>query len=72
MLSLHFTDAPVVDFETAAKGNNDTFKRYFHHMLDQGVYLPPSAFESYFLNDAISYEDLDKTLAAFEGFVKTL
>jgi glutamate-1-semialdehyde 2,1-aminomutase len=72
MLSLHFTDTPVVDFETAAKGNNDTFKRYFHHMLDHGVYLPPSAFESYFLNDAISYEDLDKTLAAFEGFVKTL
>jgi glutamate-1-semialdehyde 2,1-aminomutase len=72
MLSLHFTDTPVVDFETAAKGNNDTFKRYFHHMLDHGVYLPPSAFESYFLNDAISYEDLDKTLAAFKSFVKTL
>jgi glutamate-1-semialdehyde 2,1-aminomutase len=72
MLSLHFTDTPVVDFDTAAKGNNDTFKRYFHHMLDHGVYLPPSAFESYFLNDAISYEDLDKTLTAFEGFVKTL
>lgn len=72
MMSLHFTDTPVVNFETAAKGNNDTFKRYFHHMLDHGVYLPPSAFESYFLNDAISYEDLDKTLTAFEGFVKTL
>jgi glutamate-1-semialdehyde 2,1-aminomutase len=72
MMSLHFTDTPVVDFETAAKGNNDTFKRYFHHMLDYGVYLPPSAFESYFLNDAISYEDLDKTLAAFKGFVDTL
>jgi glutamate-1-semialdehyde 2,1-aminomutase len=71
MLSLHFTDTPVVDFDTAAKGNNDTFKRYFHHMLDHGVYLPPSAFESYFLNNAISYEDLDKTLAAFEGFVDT-
>lgn len=71
MMSLHFTDTPVVDFETAAKGNNDTFKRYFHHMLNHGVYLPPSAFESYFLNNAISYEDLDKTLAAFEGFVDT-
>jgi glutamate-1-semialdehyde 2,1-aminomutase len=71
MLSLHFTDTPVVDFDTAAKGNNDTFKRYFHHMLDHGVYLPPSAFESYFLNNAISYEDLDKTLAAFKGFVDT-
>jgi glutamate-1-semialdehyde 2,1-aminomutase len=35
-------------------------------MLDQGIYLPPSAFESYFLNDALSYEDLDETIEAVE------
>jgi glutamate-1-semialdehyde 2,1-aminomutase len=35
-------------------------------MLEQGVYLPPSAFESYFLNDALSYKDLDETIAALE------
>lgn len=64
MISVHFTDEPVVDFASAAKGNNDTFKKYFHGMLDQGIYLPPSAFESYFLNDAISYADLDKTIDA--------
>ena len=64
MISVHFTDTPVVDFATSAKGNNDTFKKYFHGMLNQGIYLPPSAFESYFLNDAISYEDLDKTIEA--------
>ncbi len=66
MLSVHFTDEPVVDFKTSAKGNNDKFKKYFHGMLAQGVYLPPSAFESYFLNDALSYEDLDKTIMALE------
>ena len=33
-------------------------------MLENGVYLPPSAFESYFLNDALSYADLDKTIEA--------
>lgn len=66
MLSVHFTDTPVVDFKTSAKGNNDKFKKYFHGMLAQGVYLPPSAFESYFLNDALSYEDLDKTIMALE------
>ena len=60
--SLHFTETPVVDFETAALGNNDHFKAYFHGMLDRGVYLPPSAFESYFLNDALSYEDIDLPL----------
>ncbi|NHF61428.1 glutamate-1-semialdehyde 2,1-aminomutase [Flavobacteriaceae bacterium TP-CH-4] len=66
MLSVHFTDTPVVDFATSAKGNNATFKRYFHGMLEQGVYLPPSAFESYFLNDALSYSDLDETIAALD------
>ncbi len=67
MLSVHFTDEPVVDFETSAKGNNEFFKKYFHGMLAQGIYLPPSAFESYFLNDALSYEDLDDTIAALEN-----
>ncbi|MBT8178894.1 MAG: glutamate-1-semialdehyde 2,1-aminomutase [Eudoraea sp.] len=64
MISVHFTETPVVDFQTAMAGNNETFKRYFHGMLRQGIYLPPSAFESYFLNDALSYEDLDATIAA--------
>ena len=65
MISLHFTDTPVKDFASAAKGDNKTFKKYFHGMLKRGVYLPPSAFESYFLNDATSYKDLDTTLEAF-------
>lgn len=64
MISVHFCEHPVVDFASSAKGNNDTFKKYFHGMLDQGIYLPPSAFESYFLNDALSYSDLAKTLEA--------
>ncbi len=67
MISVHFTEEPVVDFASSAKGNNDTFKKYFHGMLEQGVYLPPSAFESYFLNDALSYKDLDDTIAAVEN-----
>ena len=68
MLSVHFDESPVVDFESAARANNDTFKRYFHQMLDRGVYLPPSAFESYFLNDALSEADIDKTLTALKDF----
>ena len=67
MISVHFTDEPVVDFESSAKGNNDTFKAYFHGMLERGIYLPPSAFESYFLNDALTYADLDDTIKALEG-----
>ena len=72
MISLHFTDTPVMDFASAAKGDNQTFKKYFHGMLKRGVYLPPSAFESYFLNDATSYKDLDKTLEAFSETLKEL
>ncbi len=64
MISVHFTDEAVVDFKTSAKGNNDTFRKYFHGMLEKGIYLPPSAFESYFLNDALSYADLDETIEA--------
>lgn len=70
MLSLHFTADPVVDFKSAAKGNNPHFNAYFHGMLKRGVYLPPSAFESYFLNDALSYEDIDRTLTAFREVLK--
>lgn len=72
MISLHFVEEPVVDFRTAQKGDNDQFKKYFHGMLNEGIYLPPSAYESYFLNDAISYEDLDFTIKAFEKVVITL
>ena len=70
MMSLHFTDQAVVNFKTAALGNNEDFKTYFHGMLDRGIYLPPSAFESYFLNDALSEKDIDFTLSAFEDWLK--
>lgn len=72
MISVHFTKEPVTDFESAAKGNNETFKKYFHGMLDQGIYLPPSAFESYFLNDALSYEDIDRTIEALQTIAPEL
>ena len=70
MISLHFTDQSVEDFETSSKGDNEMFRKYFHGMLKRGVYLPPSAYESYFLNDAISYRDLDYTIGALESFIK--
>ena len=72
MMSLHFSNEPVVDFQSASKGNNPLFNSYFHGMLKRGVYLPPSAFESYFLNDALSYEDLCKTLEVFKDFLKDI
>ena len=72
MISVHFCEAAVTDFSSAAAGDNEIFKKYFHAMLAQGVYLPPSAYESYFLNDALSYEDLDFTIAALERIAPEL
>jgi len=64
MISIHFSDHPVIDFTSAASANNKFFNQFFHAMLDRGIYLPPSAFESWFLNNALSYEDLDNTIEA--------
>ena len=72
MISLHFTSEDVIDFKSAQKGNNEKFKKYFHGMLSEGIYLPPSAFESYFLNDALSYDDIDFTLKAFKKVLKSI
>ena len=72
MISLHFCSGPVIDFESSMKGNNNKFKKYFHGMLSEGIYLPPSPFESYFLNDALSYNDIDFTLRALKKVSKSL
>ncbi|MBI1766815.1 MAG: glutamate-1-semialdehyde 2,1-aminomutase [Bacteroidetes bacterium] len=66
MISVHFCENEVTDFKTATAGNNDTFKKFFHGMLKYGVYLPPSPFETWFLSEALTYEDLDKTIDACE------
>jgi glutamate-1-semialdehyde 2,1-aminomutase len=64
MLSIHFTSQPVTDFASAASGGTERFNAFFHAMLKRGIYLPPSAFESWFLNNALTTADLDKTIKA--------
>ncbi|MFN4285278.1 MAG: glutamate-1-semialdehyde 2,1-aminomutase [Lacibacter sp.] len=71
MISVHFSEHPVVDFATAAAADNERFRKMFHFLLEQGIYLPPSPFESWFLNNALTYEDLDKTIAAIKLFVNS-
>ena len=72
MISIHFSDHPVIDFATAASANNEQFKKYFHAMLNRGIYLPPSAFESWFLNNALTKEDLDATINATREALKEI
>jgi glutamate-1-semialdehyde 2,1-aminomutase len=64
MISVHFSDHDITDFAGASSAHNELFKGFFHAMLRRGVYLPPSAFESWFLNNALTDEDLDATIAA--------
>lgn len=66
MMSLHFCHHDVVDFETASKADIPAFNKFFNHMLNQGIYLPPSAYESWFLSNALSMDDLNQTLAALK------
>ncbi len=72
MISVHFAEDDVLDFESAAQGNNETFKKFFHGMLDNGIYIAPSAFETWFITEALTYEDLDETIAAVGKVAKTL
>ena len=72
MISVHFASETVVDFETAAKGNNDTFKKFFHGMLENGIYIAPSAFETWFITEALTYADLDDTIAAVNTVAASL
>ncbi len=72
MISVHFSEDAVVDFESAAKGNNDTFTKFFHGMLKRGIYIAPSAFETWFITDALTYQDLNETIAAVEEVAKEL
>src|SRR5690554_3429997 len=72
MISVHFSEKPVTDFSSAAEANNETFKAFFHGMLNEGIYIAPSAFETWFICDALSYEDLDTTIAAAAKVAKSL
>ena len=72
MISVHFDASPVVDFQSAAKGDNETFKKFFHGLLNEGIYIAPSAYETWFITDALTYEDLDFTIRAIEKVAKTL
>jgi glutamate-1-semialdehyde 2,1-aminomutase len=63
MISVHFSSSPVTDFASSAASDANLFRKFFHAMLKRGVYLPPSAFESWFLNNALTTADLDYTIA---------
>ena len=72
MITLFFAEGPIKNMADAQRTDAHLFKTYFHLMLQQGVYLPPSQYESYFLSDALSYEDLDAIIAAHNKAIQAL
>lgn len=71
MISVHFDASPVFDFLSASKGDNETFKKFFHGLLKEGIYIAPSAYETWFITDALTYDDLDFTIRAIDKVSKT-
>jgi len=67
MLTVFFTPAPVTDYASARKADTQRFARFFHALLDAGVYFPPSQFEAAFVSAAHSDADIDATVGAIES-----
>ncbi|HEU4684533.1 MAG TPA: glutamate-1-semialdehyde 2,1-aminomutase [Nitrospira sp.] len=72
MMTTFFTSGPVVDWQTVKQSDTGKYGRYFHKMLEQGMYLAPSQFEAAFLSTAHSTADIDKTIRAAHAAFKSL
>jgi glutamate-1-semialdehyde 2,1-aminomutase len=69
MFTPFFTPGPVADYASAKKSDTVAFGRFFHSLLDRGIYLPPSQFEAAFVSTAHTEADIEQTvLAAGEAF----
>ncbi|OEK00218.1 glutamate-1-semialdehyde-2,1-aminomutase [Roseivirga sp. 4D4] len=72
MVSLFFTDQKVTDFETAKTTSTEKFGQYFREMLNQGVYLAPSQYESLFVSKAITEDLVDRIVTANRNALKAI
>lgn len=68
MMSIFFHIAAVSDFDQAQQANHALFNNFFHHLLREGVYLPPSGYETWFISAAIGELEIEKSLEAIQKF----
>lgn len=69
LFTIFFAEKPVVDYETASLSNTGLYAQFFHQMLFQGIYLPPSQFEAAFISSAHTDEDIQITIdAVYKAF----
>lgn len=70
MMSIFFGVEKVSNFEDAKKANHKQFNEFFHYLLSNGIYLPPSGYETWFISSAIKQTEIDKTLEVIRNWVK--
>jgi glutamate-1-semialdehyde 2,1-aminomutase len=72
MWTIFFTEGPVTDFDTANQSNRERFARFFHLMLAEGVYLPPSQLEAAFFSAAHAKKDISQMIERVDRVFKKL
>jgi glutamate-1-semialdehyde 2,1-aminomutase len=66
MITFFFTDQPVTDYESAKTSDTKRFGRFFHALLERGIYWPPAQYEAAFISAAHSQEDIEHTVAVMK------
>jgi glutamate-1-semialdehyde 2,1-aminomutase len=66
LFTIFFSDIKIIDYATASKSDTGSYAKFFHRMLEQGIYLPPSQFETSFVSAAHTDEDIQSTIRAVE------
>jgi glutamate-1-semialdehyde 2,1-aminomutase len=72
MWTIFFNDGPVTDFESANRSNREKFARFFHLMLGEGVYLPPSQLEAAFFSAAHAKKDITQMIERVDRVLKKI
>ncbi|MDR1877399.1 MAG: glutamate-1-semialdehyde 2,1-aminomutase [Flavobacteriaceae bacterium] len=72
MMTVFFGTDEVSNFDDAANADHDLFNKYFHFLLENGIYLPPSGYETWFISDCIKKDEVEKTLDISRKFVSGL
>lgn len=70
LMSVFFTNAKVIDYNSALTSNTTRYSKYFNYMLEHGIYVAPSQFEAMFISNAHTDKDIQDTIQAIESFSK--
>ena len=68
LLCAFFSQAPVTSYQSAKASDTKTYGKYFHHMLERGIYLAPAQFEAMFVSGAHTQEEIERTIQAVTEF----